>query len=234
MTSVSTATTVRFSDLAHHLEEQIRGSTNPATVNRYQRAMQAGEEFPPLVVAEVAGALVLVDGFHRRDALEGLGREDAPAEIVPCGSLKEARWLGFKANLRHGLPLKSKHLRPALSAYIGADMHRAHGRLKSYRGIATDLPGVSHSTIRRWIEKDFPGLFAEMGGEDGEAAGGLHDGAPVPTPEENLVEEARAHIAEARALLQGLPSAMRQRAAAEVEALLVALMWDAEEGVEGA
>ena len=53
-----TLTAVPFASLAHHLEEQIRGSTNPATVNRYRQAMLSGEEFPPLLVADVGGALV--------------------------------------------------------------------------------------------------------------------------------------------------------------------------------
>lgn len=219
---------IRFSDLAHHLEEQIRGSTDGGTVNRYRLAMQNGDEFPPLLVAEIGGALVLVDGFHRRDAMEALGWEEAPARIVPCRSLLEARWMGFDANLRHGQPLRPKLLRQALRAFLDAGHHRwADGRFKSYREIARELSGVSYSTVRRWIEADAPALFKAMGGAGGEGVGGTYELPAEATPEESLAEAALAHIGEARALLQGVTTAgLRQRAAVEAEALLRELTWD--------
>ncbi|MBU6266425.1 MAG: helix-turn-helix domain-containing protein [Sphingomonadales bacterium] len=225
---------MHFADLAHHLEEQIRGSTSPATVTRYRLAMKNGEQFPPLLVADVGGALVLVDGFHRRDAREELGEESGLAKIVPCVDLREARWMGFDANLRHGQPLKPKLLRPALRAYVDAGHHRtAKGKLKSYRDIAAELPGVSYSTVRRWIEIDFPAVFREMAGEDNDAPGGLWERDPQPTAEQQTLEGVLAHIAEARALLSGVTSVeARGRVEEAARALLTDLTWEDGGGVD--
>ncbi len=60
-----TLLTVPFDALAQHLERQVRGKTDPATVNRYRLAMKNGDEFPPMLVAEVSGALKS-SCIHRR------------------------------------------------------------------------------------------------------------------------------------------------------------------------
>ena len=106
--------------------------------------------------------------------MEALGESQAECEIIPCKSLAEALWLAFNANMRHGQPLKAKALRPAFGAYVDAGLNQvAGGGLQSYRDIAFALPGVSYSTVRRWMEADFPDTCAMMAGGMDAAEGGL-------------------------------------------------------------
>ena len=50
--------------------------------------------------------------------------------------------------------------------------------------------GVSYSTLRRWVEADYPALFAALGDKEGTPTGGLRQ-APSMTPEEEHSQEAR-------------------------------------------
>lgn len=161
---------------------QVRGGTDPRVVKRYRQAMAADEVFPPLLVAEVNGALLLVDGFHRLAAMAALCMDSSPVEIHRAASVREARWLAAQANLRHGEPLKARARRVAFNAYVRAMQHRRGarkgGRLKSYREISRDLGGIPHTTIRNWMKRDFPSVAAAIGGQDEypqRSPGGLPD-----------------------------------------------------------
>lgn len=190
--------------LSRHLETQVRGATDRVVVRRYARAMGTGTVFPPLLAADVNGALVLVDGFHRRAAMEELGIEEAEIEIQPCKTLDGAQWLGFNANLRHGQPLRPRHYRPAFRAFIRAGNHkRPDGEFMSYREIATELPGLSYSTVRRWMQADFPAIFKAFGQDGGNPNGSLREG---PSQESVLTRECEALVDDVRALMEGVRS----------------------------
>ncbi len=210
-------------------EMQVRAKTDPGTVKRYAQAMKAGATFPPLLVAEVGAALVLVDGFHRVAALQALRRREALAVVIPAASLKEARWLAGRANLEHGLQLKPSERRRVLAAYVGAGQHRRGREFKSYREIAADVGGLPHSTVRNWIRKDFPSVFARMAGseEDGWGVGGL----PEPEPAERVfARRVLEALDDAAAALPGVTDPQARWAMLEkVEALRAALE---EAGVE--
>jgi hypothetical protein len=122
---------------------------------------------PPIKVALIEDARVVVDGWHRLAALEKIGRYEVEGEIVKA-TAREALWLAAQANLEHGLPLKSPEIRAAFRAYIRAQQHRGpRGNLKSYRQIAQELGGVRrYTTIRNWMKKDFRKIFDAMGGAD--------------------------------------------------------------------
>jgi hypothetical protein len=215
-----------FQALATHLETQVRGKTNPGTVNRYRLAMRNGDKFPQMTAADVGGALVLVDGFHRRAALEALGEWEGEFEVLPCPSLDVALWWAFDANLRHGQPLKSKASRDAFQAYVRAGLNeREGGGLQSYRELAQALPGVSYSTVRRWMERDFPAVFEAMAGANDEA-----DGGSRPNPKSHpgaayeLTEKAVELLDSAEALMQGVAKPELRQAVADRAAQLRQMM----------
>lgn len=189
-------TVLSINEIHRDPEFQIRAKTDRGTITRYVNVLKSGGEMPPVTVARVDGVFILVDGFHRMAAFEALGRSKIDAEVHET-THREALWMAGKANMKHGLPLKTPELRLVFKAYVRAGQHKAgRGKLKSYREIGEAI-GKSHSTIRNWMKQDFPRVAAAMGG-DGAGKGGLEDRIPVPT-----------HVASARESLSGLQSAFQ-------------------------
>jgi len=118
-----TTTSVVLSRLVRNPNLQVRRKLDQATINRYVEVLKAGNEMPPIKVAIINEAPVLIDGWHRVAAMEQLGLRDAEA-IVQQATEKEAFWLAAKANLEHGLPLKKSELREVFRAYVKARQHK--------------------------------------------------------------------------------------------------------------
>ena len=120
-------------------ETQPRVAIDPAVVQEYADALQAGAEFPSVTVVHDGATYWLVDGFHRFFAHRRLNRTQIKAEVL-TGELAEARWLSLGANKTHGVrrtnPDKVNAVRRALK--LRSDM--------SDRGIAEHV-GVSHSMV---------------------------------------------------------------------------------------
>ena len=73
------------------------------TVLRYAEAMERGETFPPTVSYRASdGKLVQIDGNHRLQASDLVGKKNLPTYIVQT-TPETIRLLTFEANSRHGL-----------------------------------------------------------------------------------------------------------------------------------
>jgi ParB-like nuclease domain len=166
--------TVWIADLVRDRRFQVRQGLDRATISRYATTMAAGGEFPAVTVALVNGAPVLIDGWHRVEALLAIDRHSVEAVIVEATE-QDAMWMAAKANIAHGLPLRKAELRRVFHAYIGSRRHLKPRGVKSYREMAKELPGVSHNTVRNWMQKDFPKIAERMGGPDADYPGGLRD-----------------------------------------------------------
>jgi hypothetical protein len=171
---------------------QVRRKLDQPTISKYTEVLKAGNDMPPIEVALVNGGQVLIDGWHRVEAMERVGRQEAEAIVIEATE-KEAQWLGAKANLQHGLALKKSELRQVFRAYVRAGQHRKGRRHKSYREMQADL-SVPHTTIRNWMFKDFRHIAAKLGGNDEfKGKGGLtssFDPATVQTPAMRGLDEA--------------------------------------------
>lgn len=192
---------VDLSDIVRDARYQVRTKLQAATVRAYANAMKAGAAFPPITLARLGGALVLLDGFHRVKAAEVAGVTHLRAVVVSC-SPEEAAWRAAEANLSHGLPLSRAALRGAFRAFMRARMYRQgkHGLL-SLRDIALRLGGtIHHETVRRWMQRDYPGIARRYAGE----APPKRREAALPTAEDVLAETAGAAIANAVAAARGL------------------------------
>lgn len=145
---------------------QVRNRMEDRLVRDYAKAMENGAAFPPIQLAEVNGALLLVDGWHRHAAAHSIGREVMDA-VVTKMTRKEAQKASATANTRHGKPLKSSEYRTAFKNFIKGGGHkRTDGKLMSYRDLATALGGqVGHTTIRNWMRKYFPRIADAYGPE---------------------------------------------------------------------
>jgi hypothetical protein len=173
----TTTTKVELATITKSPEFQVRRKTDTATVNRYAEVIKAGGEFPPVRLARVRvnkdvtdPVLVPVDGFHRIAAHEKLGLAYIEASIEDMDPVL-AQWKAAEANMSHGLPLSSKEVREAFRRFIRAKQHVLAGnrigkpKLMSYRDIGAKI-GKPQTTIRNWMAKDFPKLFAQMGGHE--------------------------------------------------------------------
>jgi len=177
--------TIKIADIAIREDWQVRNKIDRSAVNDYKNTYKNGGKMPPIKVALVGGALRLVDGWHRLEALRLLGRSDVDAVVTPM-TMSEARWAAAIANFANGVRLKPKDIRNIFNAYITSRQHyKANGNLKSYRDIAADLNGrVNHRTVNRWMEVDHPKIAKAMSERYGgkEEMGRYHDGEP-PKPD---------------------------------------------------
>jgi len=89
---------------------QVRMRLNDETIERY---MEILDQLPPIIVCNVDGKLILVDGFHRRAAAERLGRSEIEAETRQ-GTRNDALEYAIKANSIHGLPLAREEYKAAV------------------------------------------------------------------------------------------------------------------------
>lgn len=203
---------IKIADIAIRGDWQVRTKIDPTTVRRYQAIYKNEGKLPPIEIAMVDGALRLVDGWHRLQALQLLERDSVEANITEM-SMSEARWAAASANLAHGLPLKPKEVRNVFRAYITARRHyRPNGRLKSYREMAGELNGaVSYRTLIRWMEQDHPKIAKEMSMQHGgENKDQYHDGGPPRPNEIGALQVAAMSLDNALAEARGMSSEDRR------------------------
>lgn len=80
---------------------QCRAATDMETLNEYAGAMQAGAQFPPVVLYGDSSRYWIGDGWHRVLAAEQIGADTILAEVRP-GGRQEALRHALGANSSHG------------------------------------------------------------------------------------------------------------------------------------
>jgi hypothetical protein len=192
---------------------QVRHRLDPAAIKRYGDMTRNGSTPPPIKVARTpSGALFLVDGWHRleagaletRPSFEVHG-DEVWAEVAEL-SEAQARWEAARANLGHGVPLKTREMRNVFQAFVKAGQHKQgpRGALMSYREMSKHIAGVSHTTLRNWTAADFTSLFHAMGGaEQGNDQAQQPQLAPLSFAEQQALQAIQA-AKEARAGLHQL------------------------------
>lgn len=104
-----------------------------------------GEMKDPIIVYNVEGRYLLVDGFHRHEAARLAGRETVLA-VVREGTIEEAITEAEDANLKHGKPLDDHDKR---ELYTRRHLRGHEWASMSQRAVAAIL-GVDHKTIGNW------------------------------------------------------------------------------------
>ena len=84
-----------------------RNLVNWVTVTRYRGAMNSGANFPPITVARLGnkllgGKFIVVDGFHRLDAMKGNKETHITVEILEGLDKKGIYIESVKRNIGHG------------------------------------------------------------------------------------------------------------------------------------
>lgn len=79
--------------------------------------METPEDWPPIMVAHVDDANVLIDGFHRHDAARRLGYESIAAKVFYPDQNTDLFRIAFSLNIQHGRPLTRRD-RNAYAAHL--------------------------------------------------------------------------------------------------------------------
>ena len=96
---------------------QPRAMVSHATITEYSERMQAGDDFPPLVVFFDGTDYWLADGFHRLRAAIDADRESVTCDVRD-GGLREAILFSCGANASHGLPRSQQDKRRAVERLL--------------------------------------------------------------------------------------------------------------------
>jgi len=118
---------------------QARAAIDADTVTDYAEAMQAGAEFPPVVLFNDGSTYFLADGFHRVLAATRAGLPDVQADVRK-GTKQDALWYAVGANRTNGKRLTRADVRHAIQIVL-ADLPD-----RSDRAIAAQI-GCSHHTV---------------------------------------------------------------------------------------
>ena len=125
-----------------------REKTHTSTVERYADAIEAGEQFPPLVLEK--GTSILLDGRHRQLAYEMAGVDKIPVEYheVPEGQSK--KYYAATLSAKHGDRLSNAELKAIAVAEFELDLDKNKVSTLSVREYAKPF-GVSERTLRDWV-----------------------------------------------------------------------------------
>lgn len=99
---------------------RARGSPWWANVHAYAQEMKAGAKFPPIMIGEYEGRLIVVDGYHRVAAHKELKAEFINGTIKKYGSIQEIVEDSVRANNHHGIrytPQDKAHIAKLLEEY---------------------------------------------------------------------------------------------------------------------
>ncbi len=124
-------------DLVLEPNLNLRDRLDPDAVERYA---DAWGRTPPVMVFEVEGQWLLVDGFHRHAAALVRERRTIPAE-VRVGTFAEALDFASAANLAHGLPLTRAERRRAVEVQVRMHHDRSDRRLAEEIGVSREYVG---------------------------------------------------------------------------------------------
>ena len=99
---------------------QPRAALDDETISDYAEAMQAGAQFPPVVVFHDGAAYWLADGFHRVSAAINAALPTISAQVIP-GSQRDAILYSIGANATHGLRRTNADKRRAVERLLRDD-----------------------------------------------------------------------------------------------------------------
>ncbi len=114
------------------------------------RALEAvAEAWPPLLVVQYNGSLVLVDGFHRYAAAQNLGLTTVPVEIRDMPEDGDLKALAFALNAAHGRPLTLTDRRAEAERLLRARPEVSNLEVSRRAGLAP----TTIATIRARLEE---------------------------------------------------------------------------------
>lgn len=134
--------TIPINDVVWDPSIYPRSKWSTATIDRYVDAVDAGEEFPPLVVE--SGSMRLLDGKHRLEAFKRAGRGEVVVAVVDVPEGMSAKFYAATLSAKHGDRMSNADLKALAEEEFEADPSL------SQKDWGRQL-GVSESTVSRWV-----------------------------------------------------------------------------------
>lgn len=135
-------TTVPLTQVVWDPDIYPRAKWSTTTIDRYVDALEAGDEFPPVVVE--AGTMRLLDGKHRLEAHKKAGRETISVEERPVPEGMSAKYFAATLSAKHGDRMSNADLK-----VIAEEDFEANPTL-SQKDWGTRV-GLSASTVSRMV-----------------------------------------------------------------------------------
>lgn len=133
---------VHLDDIVYDAGIYPREKWNTATIARYADALEAGAQFPPIILEE--GTNRLLDGKHRLEAHKNAGRGEIEAEWRKVPDGMTARYFAATLSAQHGDRLSNADIKKIAEAEFGENPDLDPTVWGS--GL-----GVSKSTVYRWV-----------------------------------------------------------------------------------
>lgn len=119
-----------------------REKWNTGTIERYADAIEAGAEFPPIILED--GTNLLLDGKHRLEAHKKAGATEISAEWRKIPSGMSARYFAASLSAKHGDRLSNGDLKKIAEAEF--EQNPKLDPTAWGKGL-----GISKSTVYRWV-----------------------------------------------------------------------------------
>jgi hypothetical protein len=117
--SLMPATQIKIDTIKLLPELQHRGCDNKV-VGEYAELLKEGVKFPAVSVLFDGTDFLLWDGFHRLYAHKEAGIDSIDANISK-GDMRDAIWMSFSANVKHGTPLPTTTKRDIIETILRDD-----------------------------------------------------------------------------------------------------------------
>ena len=144
----TTKATVSISSVIWDPAIYPRQKWNTSTIERYKDAIEAGEEFPPIVLE--SGTNRLLDGKHRLEAYKLAGVENVPAEMHDVPEGMTAKYYAAILSARHGDRMSNSDLKALAEEEFEADYQANGDSTLDAQDWGRSL-GISKSTVYRWV-----------------------------------------------------------------------------------
>jgi ParB-like nuclease domain len=135
---VNSASALRLDQIS--VDDRLQPRIDGISQLHVETLAEVPESWPPVTVARVNDAFVLVDGFHRFEAAAQLGLESIAATVFEPDEGADLLGVAFDLNARHGRPLTLKDRKA-----FAARLLRSHPDF-SDRQIGTRC-GLDHETV---------------------------------------------------------------------------------------
>jgi hypothetical protein len=129
---------------------QSRARIDELVVADYAEAMIRGEKFPPVVVFQDNGSLLLADGFHRVRAARKAHLSRIMAEVRPGGRI-EALKFSLQSNHTHGLRRTNEDKRYAAGLALKEFANLSDRLIADMCGVSQPFVGILRRELRTVI-----------------------------------------------------------------------------------